>query len=439
MKKALHLLHCPTDIAPLAIFRFLFGFMMLISLIRFYLKGWITELYIKPQFFFKYYGFEWVQTPNPTQTYLLFLFTGLFAFFLMIGFWYRIASIGFFLGFTYIELLDKSNYLNHYYFISIVSFLLIFLPAHRDFSLDAYFFPKIRNKQVPFWTIGAIRLQLGMVYFFAGLAKVQADWLFEAMPLRLWLPPHSDFPIIGHFLTYTITAYLFSWAGAIYDLTIPFLLCNKVLRNWAYLAVVVFHVLTYFLFQIGMFPFIMIVSTSIFFSANFHRKLIDFFWKQKNEQIAFNSTSQNRLIFYLLVLHFFIQSLLPFRYLFYKDKLFWTEQGFRFSWRVMLMEKAGTVFFYVTDSLSGKSIEVSPSEYINKNQEKMMSTQPDMILEFAHFLKDEYQKKGFHSPQIKVLSYVSLNGQGSRPFINPDIYLGKIEDSFEEKNWILPF
>ncbi|MEO8772994.1 MAG: HTTM domain-containing protein, partial [Gelidibacter sp.] len=124
-----------THPAPLAVLRIGFGTMMLISIVRFWLNGWIETLYIEPKFHFSYYNFEWIK-PLGSYTYLIFAICGISAFFIAIGFKYRIAIIVFFLSFTYIELMDKTTYLNHYYFISVLGFLMIFLPANAYFSVD---------------------------------------------------------------------------------------------------------------------------------------------------------------------------------------------------------------------------------------------------------------------------------------------------------------
>ena len=126
-----------TDVSPLIIFRIGFGLMMAYGMIRFWLKGWIETLYIQPNFHFSYYGFEWIK-PLGSYTYILFVICGLAAIFIALGFKYRIAIIIFFLSFTYIELMDKTTYLNHYYFISMMSFLMIFLPLNASFSVDSY-------------------------------------------------------------------------------------------------------------------------------------------------------------------------------------------------------------------------------------------------------------------------------------------------------------
>ncbi|HEY1032721.1 MAG TPA: HTTM domain-containing protein, partial [Flavipsychrobacter sp.] len=183
----------PVYSASLSFFRVVFGLMILGSTIRFWLRGWIEELYIRPQYFFHYYGFEWIK-PLGNYTYLLFALCGVSALFFALGWFYRIASVLLFLSFTYIELMDKTNYLNHYYFVTLVLFLMMWLPAHANFSIDAMRKPRIAARFIPQWTLGSIRLMMGIVYVYAGLAKLNSDWLVEAMPLRLWLPAKNDLP-----------------------------------------------------------------------------------------------------------------------------------------------------------------------------------------------------------------------------------------------------
>lgn len=435
--------------APLAVFRVLFGFLMLISIIRFWNNGWIESLYLNPSFHFSYYGFEWVK-PLGDFTYLLFFVCAISAFTVAIGYKYRISIILFFLSFTYIELMDKTTYLNHYYFISIMSFVLIFLPANSYFSLDAYISPIKRFDKIPRWSILSVKILLGIVYFYAGLAKLNSEWLFQAMPLKLWLPANQNLWIIGNLLTQDWFIYGMAWCGAIYDLSIPFLLFNKKTRSFAFLLVVIFHIFTRILFPIGMFPFIMILCTLIFFSDRLHQKMINycssFFVKilkipnrpTKNKSLEINLINQ-KIRFSILVLFFVFQLLFPFRYLAYPGELFWTEEGFRFSWRVMLIEKVGYTVFVVEDGESGKKIWVEPSDYLTPFQLKQMSFQPDFILEFAHFIAKKHEKKGVKNPKVFVQSFVALNGRNAVRYIDPKVDLAKEKESFKPKKWILKF
>lgn len=433
--------------APLAVFRIFFGILMLISIIRFAANGWIQKLYIEPDFFFSYWGFEWVQ-PIGEWTYLIFIICGLSAIFVSIGYKYRAAIIVFFLSFTYIELMDKTTYLNHYYFISILSFLMIFLPAHAYYSIDAWKDESLRAQKVPAWTIDSIKLLLGIVYFYAGLAKLNSDWLFRAMPLQIWLPANYSIPILGDLFQQTWVHYAFSWAGALYDLTIPFLLLMKRTRLFAFALVVIFHALTRVLFPIGMFPYIMIVSALIFFEPKLHNTILNWisrFFKIQKERFdnaksyLFSNSVTRKVTVGLLTLFFVVQLLIPFRYMLYPGELFWTEEGYRFSWRVMLMEKAGYANFKVVNSESDQSFYVDNTEFLTRFQEKQMSTQPDFILEYAHHLEDHYQQKGIEDPEIYVESYVALNGRMSRPFVDPNVDLTEIEPSLKHRTWILPF
>lgn len=432
-----------TKAAPLAAFRIFFGLMMLGSIIRFWSYGWIDKLYIQPKYFFSYYGFEWVK-PLGSYTYLLFAICGISALMIAIGYKYRLAIITFFLSFTYIELMDKTTYLNHYYFISLVSFIMIWLPAHSYFSFDAGHDEKLRNQYIPKWCIDSIKLMLGIVYFYAGLAKLNSDWLIHAMPLRIWLPSNYDLWILGDLLQIKWVIYLFSWCGALYDLAIPFLLINKRTRLVAFALVVIFHVLTRVLFPIGMFPYIMIVSALIFFDSQLHEKILTQISKWFKFSIdQFNNGTvyyfrTKKLLPYFFAVFFFMQLILPFRHIMYPGELFWTEEGFRFSWRVMLIEKAGHAQFKIKNS-SGEEFLVNNSDFLTAFQEKQMATQPDFILEYAHFLKNHYENEGVKEPEVYVDSHVALNGRRSRPYIDPTINLAEEKESFKHKSWILPF
>ncbi|MCZ8286572.1 MAG: HTTM domain-containing protein, partial [Bacteroidia bacterium] len=333
--------------------------------LRFMAKGWVESMYVKPQVFFPYYGFEWIKPLGETGMYAVFILMAVCALCIAAGFLYRISAAMFFLIFTYVELIDKTNYLNHYYFVSIISFLLIFLPAQRYASLDALFRPSLKAVRIPNYFLLIIKAQVFIVYFFAGLAKLNPDWLLHAQPLKIWLPAHSEMPIIGTLLTKEWVAYAFSWFGCLYDLLIPFLLFMPRFIKPAYVLVIVFHLATSLFFNIGMFPYIMIALTSIFFSESFHvslirklKSLMGHVSAEETQMVYVPSRKLKTTMLSLMVLHLVFQLCIPFRFLLYPGNLYWTEQGYRFSWRVMLMEKAGTTFFYVRDKATGKETEI---------------------------------------------------------------------------------
>ena len=432
--------------APLAVFRMAFGLLILASVVRFWVKGWIAELYLQPTFFFPYYGLEFIK-PLGVYTYALFAVCGTCALLVALGWHYRPAAAGLFLSFTYIELMDKSTYLNHYYFVSLVALMLVFLPADACHSLDAARRPVRWHSQVPRWTVDALRLLVGIVYVYAGLAKLNSDWLLAAAPLRIWLPAKNDLPLVGFLFNYPATAYVFSWFGAFYDLTVPFFLLNRLTRPYAYAAVVVFHVLTAILFPIGMFPYVMIVAALVFFPAEFHQRLLERArrWLRlgaEEPRPAAPLVYRPRVRLALLTgfaLFFVVQLLVPLRYWLYPRELFWTEEGYRFSWRVMLMEKLGQVQFKVVDAATGRARLVNNGEHLSVLQEKMMATQPDMLLQFAHYLRAYYARQGMTRPQVYADAYVSLNGRLGQAYLDPTVDLARQTEGFAPKPWILPF
>ncbi len=306
------------SITPLIAFRIVIGSLFLFSTLRFIANGWVKLLYIDPPFHFTYLGFDWVHPLSGNWMYLPFIVMIFACLGIIFGAFYHISTTLFFLAFTYVELLDKSYYLNHYYFVSIVAFLLIWLPANAQLSVDAKRNPSIRRDTIPQWPIFLLRFQLGIVYCFAGLAKINPDWLLEAQPLRMWLQAFRDLPLVGDLFATSWLAFVFSWFSCFYDLTIPFFLSNSKTRNIAYVFVVVFHILTWLLFPIGVFPWVMIFSTLIFFPASFHDKWINllktlFSWKNAGSNIP---VSKSKIVvallsFFLIARCCFVQPLRP--------------------------------------------------------------------------------------------------------------------------------
>lgn len=440
------------SIAPLVVFRIIFGTLLLFSSARYIAKGWVNDLYIEPELFFGFLGFEWVKPLPGNWMYIPFVLMILSAIGIILGAFYRWSSLLYFLSFTYVELLDKSNYLNHYYFVSLMCFLLILVPANRAFSLDVRRNPSIRQDSIFTWHTGVLKFQLAVVYIFAGIAKINTDWLLEAQPLKIWLQAHHNLPIVGELMREDWLAYAFSWFGCIYDLFIVFFLLLPTTRKFAYFFVIVFHVVTWSLFPIGVFPWVMICSTTIFFSVEFHEKILNFLksvFKSKRETLASSKlTKTSKSIQYFLVLYIAFQLLIPFRYALYPGNLYWNEEGFRFSWRVMLMHKEGNAVFYIRDLRTSQEIEIDNSTYLTQTQEDQMATQPDMILQYAEFLQNEYQdktltfgKQDFTMDSIGVFAkiHVSLNGRPSKIFVDKNIDLSLQPYNLKHRNWLKPF
>ena len=328
-------------------------------MVRFAANGWISELYIEPAHHFSYYGFGWVQAWPGWGMHLHFAFLGLASLCVALGYRWRLSIAAFFLLFTYVELIDKTTYLNHYYFVSLISLLMIFLPLSRMASLDS---PRPSEERggatISRAVVWALRAQVGLVYVFAGIAKLNPDWLFHAEPLRVWLYNSSDTPLIGSLVRESWTPYLMSWAGACFDLTIIGWLLWERTRLYAYAVLVLFHVTTAILFPpIGMFPWIMIGAALVFFEPDWPIRLMRRFRRPTGspESTSFSASNAGqqglswpvRVAIVLGAAFLVVQVLMPLRHLAYPGNVRWTEEGYRFSWRVLVTEKTGLVKFRV--------------------------------------------------------------------------------------------
>ncbi|CAN5839139.1 HTTM domain-containing protein [soil metagenome] len=410
----------PIEGASVAAFRRIFGLVMLVACARFVVTGCVGEYFATPTHFFHYRFFGWVEPLPVIGMYVL--YGGLIALAAMIalGKQTRVAVAMFGVGFAYAHLVDKTNYLNHYYLVICTSFLLAALPT---------------GNRIPRWVLVALRAQIALVYIFGGVAKLKAGWLFDAQPLSIWLRANGDFPLIGWLFEQKWVAFVFAWTGAAFDLCIVPLLVWRRSRPFAYVLVVVFHVVTARLFHLGMFPWIMMASSLIFLAPEWPRHLGS---RVLHRDLPAPTGGSPRRVPALLVAYFAFALLFPLRHLVIPGDVLWTEEGFRFSWHVMVMQKDGSTEFHVREPGTNRRWDVNPSEYLTRFQTTMMSSQPDEILELAHIIADDFRARGVRDPEVTVDAFVSLNGAPRERLIDPTVDLGRATDGWGHAAWILP-
>lgn len=428
----------PIDAAGPAFFRVLIGLLGLISCLRFLYYGWVDEFFVRPRYFFKFWGFEWVEPLSASGMRAVFVALAVVSGCVAAGFLYRLAIVLFFLGFTYVQLLDVTNYLNHYYLISLLALLMSFMPLGRVLSVDAWLFPSRRSETLPAWCSWGLRFQVGVVYFFAGLAKLQSDWLLHAQPLNIWLSSRSGAPIVGPFFEERWLAYAMSWAGFLFDTTIPLWLSLRKTRPWAFAVVILFHAVTSQLFPIGMFPFIMVVAATSFFSPDWPRRVLRLRPLSMPAPPARAPGALSRVAMAAAATYALLQVTLPFRTHLYGGNVLWHEQGMRFSWRVMVREKNGSVTYRVEDPQTGKTWEVSPRRYLDDRQAREFSTQPDMIAQLGRHVARDWSARLGRPVVVKVDALASLNGRPAARLIDPEVDLASVDTGIAPARWILP-
>jgi hypothetical protein len=373
----------------------------------------------------------------------------------MVGFLYRFAAPVLFLAFTYFFLLDQTRYLNHFYLVCLISFLMCFLPAHRAGSVDSLLRPRIRSAVVPAWTLWLLRAQIGIPFLYGGIAKLNSDWIYGGEPMRIWLSPLTRVPGFGHIFAADWVVFSFVIGGLMLDLFVVPLLLWRRTRPFAFAASVVFNLINAVLFDIGIFPWLMLGALLIFFPPDFPKRFARAFMSTEEsfadaepsqtsvKTIAESSScpslfTSQKLVIGLLAAYLAVQLFFPLRHYLYPGNVSWTEEGHNFAWHMKLRTKGGEAVFSVTHPPSGQTWTIKPDDYLASHQVVKMITKPDLVLQFSHHLAEEKRREGYDNVEVRARVMVSLNGRQRQLLIDPNVDLAKEHVSLLPASWIVP-
>jgi hypothetical protein len=279
------------------------------------------------------------------------------------------------------------------------------------------------------------------VYVFAGIAKLNPDWLLDAQPLRIWLAARTDRPIVGAWLDEPAVAHLFSWAGALFDLTIVGWLLWKRSRPAAYVVVVAFHLATAALFQIGVFPWVMILSTPIFFGPNWPRQVLA---RLSKSRAVADRPSRPRPSFPVgrttlgaIAVLALANVALPLRHYAVPGNVRINDDGYYLSWRVMVSERATFVEYHVADPGTGEVTLVRADDLLEPWQVTQATTRPDLVLATAHLIAGRDERLHGRRPIVTVDAWLSSNGQPRRRWIDPTLDLASVPRSAGTHSYVL--
>ena len=449
-------------------FRVLFGLVAAYGALRFLAKGWVGTLYLAPANHLTYPGFGWVRPLPAPWMHAHLVLLAVLGLCIAAGYRYRLATAAFLVGFAYVELIDAALYLNHYWYVTLVAAALAVLPLHRHGSLDARAGRIAPSATVPALVLWVLRGQIAAVYVFAGIAKLNGDWLFEALPLRLWLADSAHLPLIGSLLAMPLVAYAASWGGAFFDCTIVGWLSWRRSRPAAYVAVIAFHVLTGLLFRIGIFPAVMIAATLVFFPPDWPRRLPGRARARTpaavppgtpvagpspqdrtdprahprapappGTPVAGWSPRRWRWALAAVALVALVQVAVPLRHLAYPGNVRWTEEGYLLAWRVMITEKAGHVDFRVRDA-AGAEWQVGPELVLTGWQAAQATIRPDLLVATAHLVADHYRAAGRGDVEVRADAFVSFNGRPHQRLVDPTVDLAAQPRTPAPKQYLLP-
>lgn len=420
----------PVDAASLAVFRIAVGGLLLWEVTRFFRFGWIDQQFIEPRFHFTYFGFEWVRPLPAVGMYTLFVLLGVCAVGMLLGLYYRICTALFCIGFSYVFLIDQALYLNHFYLICLITFLLVFIPANCTWSLDAGCNRTLRCNVVPRWALSLLRAQIGIVYFYAGLAKLNNDWL-RGEPMREWLAELAPASI----LSTQAAAHFFSYGGMLFDLLVVPLLLWRRTRPFALAVAAAFHAGNHFLFQIGVFPWFMIAATLLFLEPEWPRRMLRFDPSARDAASQPARRNRRRTVG-LISAYLLLQLLIPLRHHLYPGNPSWTEEGHRFAWHMKLRSKRADALFFVHDVSTGETFQFDAWAFLRPWQYDRMAGRPDMILQMAHFIASDFRGHSGRPVAVHAEVVASLNSRPAQLLVNPRVNLANEPRSLCHASWI---
>lgn len=411
----------PVDSAILIYFRIGAGILLAQELINSLLIGKFSQ-YVLPKFHFSYMFFEWVK-PWPfwgmVLHYSLTIFSG---FAVAFNYHYKIFSKILFLGLTLLFLFDSTEYINHHYLYCLISFWMMFLPLDRP------------GMSKPAWMLYLILFHMSLAYFFGGVAKLNWDWL-SGSPMDLFLAARKDYPL-GWLYSQSWAPIAFSYGGLLFDLLIVPMMIWRRTRLSGLILSIIFHMSNVEMFGLATFPWFSLLLTTMFFDPSWPRKIpvLRSFMPWGIERAKEFQTP--KFLAPCLALYVVIHLTLPFRHLLYPGVTSWTEEGHMFAWRMMLRDKKGSVLFYVQTKNNSQMTLADPLQHITQRQFDDIIGKPDFILQFAHYLRDYYQKAWGEEVSVYASSRVSLNGRPRQEIITPGTDLARSKRTIMPYKWI---
>lgn len=245
------------------------------------------------KFHLPYDGFEWLPMLPPDGMWAVLALQAVAGAFMAAGFFYRPAVVAAFLSFAYFFGVESTRtYWQSYYYVEFLfMFLILWMPAARRFSVDAWLARRRGQplpETVPFWNLFVLRGQLVIAYFYAGFCKLNADWMLDFMPVRWDLgearliqsPPsflsQAQVEAVKNFLQSVEFAGFIAWVGTFFDLAVGFLLVFRRTRLLGFALMVIFHSTNHFVIyeNIDWFPLVGVTTALIFLSAEWPQR----FW-----------------------------------------------------------------------------------------------------------------------------------------------------------------
>ena len=421
----------PIHPASLGLFRILFGCTMFVQTAYFIATDFVQHHITEPIIHFPYHFLQFVTPlPYPFMDILIWMML-LASVMIAIGFLYRYAVGLFLVTFTYLWLIDKGFFNNHYYLITLLSILLLFVKGNAWGTLGRL----IKRKPIhyiPNWQVFILKAQIFIVFFIAGIHKLNPYWLIHFQPMDYILDAKADISGL-EFLRSTAVAAFFSYGGLIVDISVGFLLWWKRTRIIGIAMLVGFNILNFWLFwnigEIGIFPLLLLSAIVLFLEPETPARWLGRQSTVRSPQpVQSPITNHQSLITTLIAVYFIFHLLFPFRHLLYRGHVDWTGEGQRFAWRMKIMLKKADIQFFIKDK-NGNKYPVPANKMLSPKQYNNLIYYPDLIPPIARAMKKQALAQGIAAPQVVADFKVKFMGvHPPRPIVSPDTDLSRVRN-----------
>jgi hypothetical protein len=436
-------LHKPGHIAPIATFRFLFGLILFFHSISFFFNDAIKTIFEEPNYFFSHSGFEWlIPLPLPWM-YVLFGALSVLALMISAGLFFRVSSILFLIIYLYVSNIDKAQAYQFSDFYSLTLFIVLLLPSHRYFSLDILRKPSLRVDYIPRWCSWVLKIQVAMVFFDAGLSKLNTTWLLESQPFLTWVNNYWGNGFLGNIFSIQAVAMFTCWFIVFVEFAGPVAMFFSKTKVKVYIFLSIFLLFSFLLLPTGFLPIQIILLSTIYLSESLHHNVTSRTAYFLNDFLQFNpkvfKSGRNLMLAYknkLIVPLFFtwMFSILVFSNLSHfitywksEDKL----KDLRISDKLIINKKEGKLKLYVYDEIDSTMTEIDLDQELTSKQLNAMAVNPSLLLQYSKYLNKKFLASGDENIQINADAFISYNGKSFERFIDPKLNLAAYTGSIE--------
>nr|AAK97782.1 vitamin K-dependent gamma-glutamyl carboxylase [Conus textile] len=397
---------------------------------------------------------------------------------ILLGAKYRVCCVMHLLPYWYIVLLDECSWNNHSYLFGLLSFLLLLCDANHYWSMDGLFNAKVRNTDVPLWNYTLLRTQVFLVYFLAGLKKLDMDWIAGYSMGRL--SDHWVFYPFTFLMTEDqVSVLVVHLGGLAIDLFVGYLLFFDKTRPIGVIISSSFHLMNAQMFSIGMFPYAMLGLTPVFFYANWPRALFRriprslriltpddgeddtlpsekclYTKEQAKPELASTPEHENTAVRKQLTpptqptfrhhaaaafTVFFIlwQMFLPFSHFITKGNNSWTQGLYGYSWDMMVHTRSTQhtrISFINKDT--GERGFLDPQAWSKSHR---WAHNAKMMKQYARCIARRLKKHEIDNVEIYFDVWISLNHRFQQRIVNPNVDILTAEWSvFKSTPWMMP-